>query len=101
MGGFAEWCLPSVTLGKEFAKCKLVFVECKLVFAECNRHSAKRLNPVVRALLGRHCGQHLGRDIEEYMLMVMEDNYPGLAAGFQRTVFRAGLLRFLNLHLLM
>ena len=33
--------LPSgVTLGKEFA-------ECKLAFAECNRHSAKPVNPVV------------------------------------------------------
>ena len=42
VGGFAEWRLPSVTLGKEFA-------ECKLAFAECNRHSAKPVNPVVRA----------------------------------------------------
>jgi hypothetical protein len=40
VGGFAEWRLPSVTLGKEFA-------ECKLAFAECNRHSAKPVNPVV------------------------------------------------------
>jgi len=42
VGGFAEWRLPSVTLGKEFA-------ECKLAFAECNRHSAKPVNPVVVA----------------------------------------------------
>jgi len=41
VGGFAEWRLPSVTLGKEFA-------ECKLAFAECNQHSAKPVNPVVR-----------------------------------------------------
>ena len=41
---FDEWCLPSVTLGKEFA-------ECKLSFAECNRHSAKRLNPVVTIVM--------------------------------------------------
>ena len=40
VGGFAEWRLSSVTLGKEFA-------ECKLAFAECNRHSAKPVNPVV------------------------------------------------------
>ena len=32
--------LPSVTLGKEFA-------ECKLAFPECNRYSAKPVNPVV------------------------------------------------------
>jgi hypothetical protein len=38
--GFAEWRLPSVTLGKGFA-------ECKQAFAECNWHSAKPLNPVV------------------------------------------------------
>jgi hypothetical protein len=37
---FAEWRLPSVTLGKEFAKCKLTI-------AECNRHLAKPVNPVV------------------------------------------------------
>ena len=34
--------LPSVTLGKECA-------ECKLAFAECNRHSAKPVNPVVNS----------------------------------------------------
>jgi len=43
VGGFAEWRLPSVTLGKEFA-------ECKLAFAECIRHSAKPVNPVVEFL---------------------------------------------------
>jgi hypothetical protein len=37
---FAERSLPSVTLGKAFA-------ECKIVFAECLRHSAKKLSPVV------------------------------------------------------
>jgi hypothetical protein len=37
---FAERSLPSVTLGKAFA-------ECKLTFAECLRHSAKELCPVV------------------------------------------------------
>ena len=42
VGGFAEWRLLSVTLGKEFT-------ECKLAFAECNRYSAKPVNPVVRA----------------------------------------------------
>jgi len=39
--GFAEWHLPSVTLGKAFA-------ECKQGFAECNRHLAKPVNPIVR-----------------------------------------------------
>jgi hypothetical protein len=38
---FAEHPLPSVTLGKAFA-------ECKIAFAECLRHSAKELCPVVR-----------------------------------------------------
>jgi hypothetical protein len=33
--------LPSVTLGKAFA-------ECKIAFAECLRHSAKNAIPVVR-----------------------------------------------------
>jgi hypothetical protein len=37
---FAERSLPSVTLGKAFA-------ECKIAFAECLRHSAKQLIPVV------------------------------------------------------
>jgi hypothetical protein len=32
--------LPSVTLGKTFA-------ECKIVFAECLRHSVKNVIPVV------------------------------------------------------
>jgi hypothetical protein len=38
--------LPSVTLGKAFA-------ECKIAFAECLKHSAKELCPVV--ILGRCC----------------------------------------------
>jgi hypothetical protein len=33
--------LPSVTLGKAFA-------ECKIAFAECLRHTAKELCPVVQ-----------------------------------------------------
>jgi hypothetical protein len=37
---FAEHSLPSVTLGKAFA-------ECKIVFAVCLRHTAKELIPVV------------------------------------------------------
>jgi hypothetical protein len=37
---FAECSLPSVTLGKAFA-------ECKIAFAECFRHSAKKAIPVV------------------------------------------------------
>jgi hypothetical protein len=40
---FAERSLPSVTLGKAFA-------ECKITFAECLRHSAKELCPVVITL---------------------------------------------------
>jgi hypothetical protein len=35
--------LPSVTLGKGFA-------ECKIAFAECIRHSAKNAIPVVLAI---------------------------------------------------
>jgi hypothetical protein len=37
---FAERSLPSVTLGKAFAECKLAFVECL-------RHTTKELCPVV------------------------------------------------------
>jgi hypothetical protein len=37
---FAECYLPSVTLGKDFA-------ECKIVFAKYLRHSAKNAIPVV------------------------------------------------------
>jgi hypothetical protein len=37
--------LPSVTLGKAFA-------ECKIAFAVCLRHTAKKLIPVVSADLG-------------------------------------------------
>jgi hypothetical protein len=44
---FAECSLPSVTLGKAFAECKIAFAECKIVFAECLRHSAKNAIPVV------------------------------------------------------
>jgi hypothetical protein len=39
---FVERSLPSVTLGKAFA-------ECKIAFAECLRHSAKEMCPVVLA----------------------------------------------------
>jgi hypothetical protein len=39
---FAERSLPSATLGKTFA-------ECKKAFTECPRHSAKKVNPVVRS----------------------------------------------------
>jgi hypothetical protein len=35
--------LPSVTLGKAFA-------ECKIAFAECLRHSAKNTIPVVKLI---------------------------------------------------
>jgi hypothetical protein len=41
---FAEYSLPSVTLGKAFA-------ECKIAFAECLRHSAKNAIPVVMVCL--------------------------------------------------
>jgi hypothetical protein len=37
---FAERSLPSVTLGKAFA-------ECKIAFAVCLEHTAKKLIPVV------------------------------------------------------
>jgi hypothetical protein len=37
---FAEYSLPSVTLGKDFAECKMTFVE-------CIKHSAKNAIPVV------------------------------------------------------
>jgi hypothetical protein len=37
---FAECSLPSVTLAKAFA-------ECKIAFAECLRHSAKNAIPVL------------------------------------------------------
>jgi hypothetical protein len=47
---FAERSLPSVTLGKAFA-------ECKIAFAECLRHTAKELCPVVTGLLTRFLGQ--------------------------------------------
>jgi hypothetical protein len=39
---FAERSLPSVTLGKAFA-------ECKIAFAVCLEHTAKKLIPVVGA----------------------------------------------------
>jgi hypothetical protein len=39
---FAERSLPSVTLGKAFA-------ECKIAFAVCLEHTTKELIPVVRA----------------------------------------------------
>jgi hypothetical protein len=42
---FAECSLPSVTLGKAFAECKIAFVECL-------RHSAKNAIPVASSLEG-------------------------------------------------
>jgi hypothetical protein len=42
--------LPSVTLGKAFA-------ECKIVFAECLRHSAKNAIPVVTVERELHTAQ--------------------------------------------
>jgi hypothetical protein len=46
---FAECSLPSVTLGKAFA-------ECKIAFAECLRHSAKNAIPVVKGNTARSNG---------------------------------------------
>jgi hypothetical protein len=43
---FAERSLPSVTLGKAFA-------ECKIAFAVCLEHTAKELIPVVEYLKQR------------------------------------------------
>jgi hypothetical protein len=40
---FAERSLPSVTLGKGFA-------ECKIAFAVCLEHTAKKLIPVVSSI---------------------------------------------------
>jgi hypothetical protein len=48
---FAECSLPSVTLGKAFA-------ECKIAFAECIRHSAKNAIPVVYTQDLDHYNQH-------------------------------------------
>jgi hypothetical protein len=45
---FAERSLPSVTLGKAFA-------ECKIAFAVCLEHTAKKLIPVVVAPRYRRC----------------------------------------------
>jgi hypothetical protein len=39
--------LPSVTLGKAFA-------ECKIAFAVCLRHTAKKLIPVVDRVISMH-----------------------------------------------
>jgi hypothetical protein len=48
---FVEYSLSSVTLGKGF-------VECKMVFAECLGHSTKSLCPVVY--------QHISLKIEDF-----------------------------------
>jgi hypothetical protein len=45
---FAERSLPSVTLGKAFA-------ECKMAFAVCLEHTAKKLIPVVVAQQSEQC----------------------------------------------
>jgi hypothetical protein len=55
---FVERSLPSVTLGKAFA-------ECKIAFAECLRHSAKELCPVVIDVYRyKFYGRDQGYDIE-------------------------------------
>jgi hypothetical protein len=45
---FAECSLSSVTLGKGFAECKIVFAEC----LRHSRHSAKNAIPVVKGIIG-------------------------------------------------
>jgi hypothetical protein len=54
---FAECSLPSVTLGKAFA-------ECKIAFAECLRHSAKNAIPVVRGYLLGHLFHQVPRKLQ-------------------------------------
>jgi hypothetical protein len=64
---FAERSLPSVTLGKAFA-------ECKIAFAVCLEHTAKKLIPVVTvcvqldmkiwAPIGAACGMQMDADVK-------------------------------------
>jgi hypothetical protein len=54
---FAERSLPSVTLGKAFA-------ECKIAFAVCLEHTAKELIPVVTA-------HHRPRDMLQNIVLML------------------------------
>jgi hypothetical protein len=65
---FAERSLPSVTLGKAFA-------ECKLAFAECLRHSAKELCPVVYEEERRGWGQTRNRKFLETPTNLITQQY--------------------------
>jgi hypothetical protein len=58
---FAERSLPSVTLGKAFA-------ECKIAFAVCLRHTTKELIPVVDAA-SRNSLELSAQTMQEYVNM--------------------------------
>ncbi|CAO2205472.1 unnamed protein product [Urochloa humidicola] len=55
--------------------------------------------PDVRGVLklGRHCSQHPAKFKEKYMVLIIEDDFPGFVAHFQLILFKAGVLRFFNL----
>lgn len=58
-------------------------------------------NPFVQNIRGvltlsRHSAEHPGYELEEFMLLIVEDDFPDLST-FQMAMFRAGWLPVLNL----
>jgi hypothetical protein len=84
---FAECSLPSVTLGKAFAVCKIAF-------AECLRHSAKNAIPVVirishyivskkNSALSTHMVNYCGcnTQVDNHVMIILVDGEDGDADG--------------------
>lgn len=56
-------------------------------------------DPNVRGILKviRDCSEHPGRRYEQYMLLILDEDFQGFAALLQFVMFRAGQLLFLHL----
>jgi hypothetical protein len=51
--------------------------------------------------VGRNCSAHPARYLKNFMVLILEDDFPGLVARFQRSIFRAGLLPIFQLDITM
>lgn len=65
------------------------------------RHTLRygRFHHDVRGILklARDCGAHPGKEMQELMLFIMEQDFPGLAANLHQAMFRGGQLPLLHL----
>lgn len=51
--------------------------------------------------LGRNCSAHPARFLKEFMVLIFEQDFPGLVARFQLSLYRAGLLPIFRLEITM